>query len=350
MTETAPVRLTSLSHGAGCACKIGQSLLNQILSRIPQFPDPAVLVGTATSDDAAVYQLPGGTQIVQTLDFFTPVVDDPYAFGQVAATNALSDVYAMGARPLFALNIVAFPSTTLSLDILGEILRGGADKAAEAGIPIIGGHSIDDPEPKYGLVVTGILDEGPAFTNASARAGDCIVLTKPLGTGILNTAIKRDRIDAAGIAGVVKVMTHLNRGAAAAARRVGVSAATDVTGFGLLGHLKEMAAGAGLAARISAAAVPLQPGVRALVEEGVYPGGSARNLSGVSPHVDFDGGVDETTRKILADAQTSGGLLLSVPEEKLPALLEALAAEGTLCQAPLGRFEAGTAGRIRVDP
>ena len=350
MSETPTIRLTSLSHGAGCACKIGQSLLTQILARIPQFPDPAVLVGTATSDDAAVYQLPGGAQIVQTLDFFTPVVDDAYAFGQVAAANALSDIYAMGARPLFALNIVAFPSTTLSMDILGEILRGGADKAAEAGIPIVGGHSIDDPEPKYGLVVTGILEDGPALTNAGARAGDHIVLTKPLGTGILNTAIKRDRRDAAGIRGVVGVMTHLNRGAGKAARQIGVNAATDVTGFGLLGHLKEMAAGAGLTARISAASVPLQPGVRELVQAGVYPGGSARNLAGVEPHVDFDPAVDEITRKILADAQTSGGLLLCVPEERLQALLDALEAEGTLARAVLGTFETGPAGRIRVDP
>lgn len=350
MTETQTIRLTSLSHGAGCACKIGQSLLAGILAGIPQFPDPAVLVGTATSDDAAVYRLPDGTKIVQTLDFFTPVVDDPYAFGQVAAANALSDIYAMGARPLFALNIVAFPSTTLSMEILGEILRGGADKAAEASIPIVGGHSIDDPEPKYGLVVTGIIEEGEALTNASARPGDRIVLTKPLGTGILNTAIKRDRIDAAGIAGVVRVMTHLNRGAGAAARRSGVSAATDVTGFGLLGHLKEMAIGAGLAAHISAAAVPVQPGVHDLVEAGVYPGGSARNLAGVAPHVDFDPAVDEVTRKILADAQTSGGLLLSVAPDRLQLLLDALEQEGTLARAVIGEFRSAPAGRILVSP
>lgn len=350
MAENDTIRLTSLSHGAGCACKIGQSLLSRILAGIPQFPDPAVLVGTATSDDAAVYRLPGGTTIVQTLDFFTPVVDDPYAFGQVAAANALSDVYAMGARPLFALNIVAFPSTTLSLDILGEILRGGAEKAAEAGIPIIGGHSIDDPEPKYGLVVTGIVEEGEALTNAAARPGDRIVLTKPLGTGILNTAIKRDRLDAEGIASVIGVMTHLNRGAAQAARKVGVSAATDVTGFGLLGHLKEMAAGAGLGARISAAAVPLQPRVRELVEAGIYPGGSARNLEGVSPQVDFDPTLDEVTRKILADAQTSGGLLLSVPAVRLERLLDALAEAGTLARAVIGEFTSGPAGRIAVTP
>lgn len=304
----------------------------------------------STADDAAVYRLPGGAIIVQTVDFFTPVVDDPRQFGQVAAANALSDIYAMGARPLFALNIVAFPTRDLPLAVLEEILVGGAEKAAEAGIPIVGGHSIDDREPKYGLAVTGILESGSPLTNAAARAGERIVLTKPLGSGILTTAIKGDRLDAAGIDRVVEVMTHLNAGAALAAREAAVRAATDVTGYGLLGHLREMAQASGLSARIRASEVPVLPGALELAGEGVYPGGSRRNLEAAVPRVRFDPAVPETRRMVLADAQTSGGLLLSVPPGNLDRLLRALEARGTLARAVIGEFVAGPAGTIEVLP
>jgi len=307
-------------------------------------------VDGSAADDAAVYRLPGGVTIVQTVDFFTPVVDDPRQFGQVAAANALSDIYAMGARPLFALNIVAFPVRDLPLEILEEILRGGAEKAAEAGIPIVGGHSIDDREPKYGLAVTGILESGAPLTNAAAVAGELIVLTKPLGSGILTTAIKRDLLDAGGIERVVRIMTHLNDGAARAAREAAVRAATDVTGYGLLGHLGEMAVASGLSARLRASAVPVLPGVVELAAEGIYPGGSRRNLDTAAPRVRFDPAVPEELRMVLADAQTSGGLLLSVAPGNLDRLLGALEANNTPARAVIGEFTAGAPGVIDVLP
>ncbi len=308
-----------------------------------------MLVDARTADDAAVYALPGGDTIVQTVDFFTPVVDDPYQFGQVAAANALSDVYAMGARPLFALNIVGFPTGDLSLDILGDILRGGADKAAEAGIAIVGGHSIDDREPKYGLVVTGILGPEGALANSGAVAGDVLVLTKPLGSGIMATALKRDRLDPSGVERMVAVMTHLNRGAAEAARAASIHAATDVTGFGLLGHLREMLLGSGLAARIDSAAVPVMEGVLDLAGEGIIPGGSRRNREAVAPSVHFAGGVSEPLRVVLADAQTSGGLLLSVPPSRLSVLLAELEKRGTPARAVIGEIVTGPPGQVEVD-
>lgn len=319
-----------------------------MLGRLPRVTDPNVLVDGSTADDAAVYRLPGGEMIVQTVDFFTPVVDDPRQFGQVAAANALSDIYAMGGRPLFALNIVAFPTRDLPLAVLEEILRGGGEKAAEAGIPIVGGHSIDDREPKYGLVVTGVLGpEGP-LTNNAAVAGERIVLTKPLGSGILTTALKRDRLDAAGIERVVRIMTHLNHGAAQAAREAGVRAATDVTGYGLLGHLREMAVASGLSARIHASAVPLLPGVLELAAEGVFPGGSQRNLDTAAAHVRYAAGVSTPQRMALADAQTSGGLLLGVAPENLDRLLGALEANHTPARAVIGEFITGDPGTIDI--
>jgi selenide,water dikinase len=344
------VRLTSLSHGAGCACKLQPQDLQRVLRGLPAVHDPRVLVGTATSDDAAVFALEGDTAIVQTLDFFTPVVDDPYSFGQVAAANALSDLYAMGAEPLFALNIVAFPSKQLPLELLGEILRGGSDKAAEAGIGILGGHSIDDPEPKYGLVATGRVHRQRYVTNAGAKPGDVLVLTKPLGTGIFTTALKRDIIPTSREPEIVALMATLNRGAARAMLAAGPHAATDVTGFGLTGHLHGMLKGSGVRAEIDAARVPFLKEVLDLAAGGCVPGGTRANLRYVDPHMDWND-LPEAERLVLADAQTSGGLLIAVPESRLENLLAGLEREATRARAVIGRvLEATpeTRGRIEV--
>src|SRR4051812_20917587 len=260
------VKLTSLSHGAGCGCKLPAAALRPLVGALPGPTDPAVLVGTATSDDAAVVRVADDLAIVQTVDFFTPIVDDPYDFGRIAATNALSDVYAMGGRPVSALNLVAFPLGELGGDVLAEILRGGHDAVTAAGASVVGGHSIDDPEPKYGLAVTGVVHPDEVLTNAGGRAGDALVLTKPLGAGVISTAAKRGLADDALIARGVEVMTTLNAEAALAARAAGAHALTDVTGFGLLGHLHELALASGLAAEVDAAAVPAIEGVLELLE------------------------------------------------------------------------------------
>lgn len=291
---------------------------------MPKINDPNLLVGISTSDDAAVYRLTDDTAIVETVDFFAPVVDDPYTFGLIAAANALSDIYAMGAKPLFALNIVAFPSKTLSLDILQEILRGGVDKVREAGINIVGGHSIDDPEPKYGLVVTGIIHPAKIIANSTAKMGDLLILTKPLGIGIITTAIKRERASRSAIDKAVSVMSFLNKGASEAMVEVGVSAATDITGFGLLGHMIEMIKGSGVGAKIHLGKVPVLEEAWEYVREGIVPGGSRANLEYVNPGVEWGKGISEDAKLILSDAQTSGGMLISVPKEKEVLLLNAL--------------------------
>ena len=291
---------------------------------MPKINDPNLLVGISTSDDAAVYRLTDDTAIVETVDFFAPVVDDPYTFGLIAAANALSDIYAMGAKPLFALNIVAFPSKTLSLDILQEILRGGVDKVREAGINIVGGHSIDDPEPKYGLVVTGIIHPAKIIANSTAKMGDLLILTKPLGIGIITTAIKRERASRSAIDKAVSVMSFLNKGASEAMVEVGVSAATDITGFGLLGHMMEMIKGSGVGAKIHLGKVPVLEEAWEYVREGIVPGGSRANLEYVNPGVEWGKGISEDAKLILSDAQTSGGMLISVPKEKEVLLLNAL--------------------------
>src|ERR687886_606435 len=273
---TAP--LTSLSHGAGCGCKLSAADLRPIVASLPRPADPRVLVAADTADDAGVVQLSPELAIVQTADFFTPIVDDPYAFGRIAATNALSDVYAMGARPVSALNLVAYPLETLGPDVLREILRGGADAAAAAGAAIVGGHSIDDPEPKYGMAVTGVVAPDAVLTNAGGRAGDALVLTKPLGAGAVATALKRGLADDALVARAVEVMSTLNDVASEQARAAGAHALTDVTGFGLLGHVHELAAASGVAAEIDAAAIPAIEGVLELLEDDrVVAGGSRRN-------------------------------------------------------------------------
>ena len=329
---------------------MGPEDLAQVLRHLPACDDPRVVVGTATCDDAAGYRLPSGEVLLQTLDFITPIVDDPFTYGRIAAANAISDIYAMGGRPLLALNIVCFPSKKLSLEVLGEILRGGADAASEAGIPVVGGHSVDDSEPKYGLVVTGVAREEDVRTNAGARAGDVLVLTKPLGSGILTTAGKKGRCSEAALRAAIDVMSRLNRDAAACWKGLDVSAVTDVTGFGLLGHLLEMAEGAGLTAVLSAQAVPVLPEVVGLAEAKVYPGGAARNRRRCDSQVAWSEGVAEPMRMVLCDPQTSGGLLIAVAEADAGELARRLGEAGTLAKAVVGRFEPRGDVPVRVEP
>ncbi len=287
---------------------------------------------------------------MQTVDVFTPVVDDPYQYGAISVANALSDIYAMGARPLLALNIVGFPRGKLPMDVLGEILRGGASKAEEAGVLIVGGHSIDDPEPKYGLAVTGTVHPQRLITNAGGRPGDVLVLTKPLGIGVITTGIKQEKTPPEVAEQAIRVMGVLNRDASEAMRDVGVHACTDITGYGLLGHLQEMAEGSGLSAQISGGQVPILPGAHALAGQGAIAGGTARNVEYLADWVDYDERVDEQTRLLLADAQTSGGLLIAVAADRLPALDEALRRRGVSPVARVGSLEPGPAGRIVVVP
>ena len=306
-----------------------------------------MLVDASTGDDAAVYRIADDRALVVTLDFFTPIVDDPYDFGRIAAANALSDVYAMGGRPLFALNLLSFPRGLLDEGLAEEIIRGGAEKAAEAGIAVLGGHSIDDAEPKYGMVAVGEVDPGAMLANDGARVGDDLVLTKPLGTGIVATAVKAGKCPAGLLEAAVDSMARLNRGAAEAARAVGAHAATDVTGYGLTGHLGIMARASGVGARIDAARVPLLEGVEDLVEAGFVPGGTRRNRADGAESVTVEGDVSETVQVLLADAQTSGGLLISCPPGRTGELVEALGAEGDTAWV-VGRVTPGPAGRIVV--
>jgi selenide,water dikinase len=306
-------------------------------------------VGIEGSDDAAVFRLDARTALVQSVDFFTPIVDEAYDWGRIAAANALSDLYAMGARPLMALQLVGWPRDRLPFDLLGEVLEGGAAVLAEAGCVLAGGHSIDDPEPKYGLAVTGLADPERIVTNRGGRPGDLLVLTKPIGTGLVTTGVKRGVVPAGMRDAAVAAMAALNAGAARAMLAVGVQAATDVTGFGLLGHLSEMLSGGGIGAEIRASAVPLLPGARDLAEAGVVPGGTVRNLAGAAGFTDF-GDLDEPGRLLLADAQTSGGLLIAVEAERVAALVTALEAEETQAAAVVGRLTGEHPGRIRIAP
>lgn len=305
------------------------------------YEDPAVLVDASTGDDAAVYQISEDRALVATTDFFTPIVDDPYDFGRIAAANALSDIYAMGARPLFALNLVAFPRDLLDQNILPEILRGGSDIALQAGIAIIGGHTIEDKEPKYGLCVIGEINPALIKRNATAQPGDLLVLTKPIGTGVIATALKKDAASAEVIAEAVRSMTTLNRPAAEAMLNVGAHAATDVTGFGLIGHLSSMLRASGVSARIRAGLVPLLPGARELAEAGHIAGGTRRNLADAQHFTTWSDDVSEVDRLLLCDAQTSGGLLISVAAEYADDLIDALRAAPTLAAAIIGDVRAG---------
>jgi selenide, water dikinase len=335
----ATVPLTSLAHGAGCGCKLGPAELLPLVRALPVQHDPDVLVGTATADDADVYRLSDDVALVQTVDFFTPIVDDPYDFGRVAAANALSDVYAMGGRPVTALNLVAFPLERLGPDVLGAILRGGLDVCAQAGVAVVGGHSIDDPEPKFGLAVTGVVAPDALLTNAGGRTGDVLVLTKPLGVGAISTAAKRGACPAELLHAAVEVMVGLNAGAAGAARAAGAHALTDVTGFGLLGHLHSLARASGVAAELDAAAVPAIAGVEALLEdEDAVSGGSRRNRAYADGFTRWADDVPPWRRRLVCDATTSGGLLAAVGPE----------AAGTLPGPVIGRLVDGPAGAIAV--
>ena len=306
-----------------------------------------MLVGLETGDDAAVYQVRPDLALVVTTDFFAPVVDDPYTFGAIAAANALSDVYAMGGTPLLALNLVAFPVKELALEILADILRGGLDKAREASIDILGGHSIDDHEPKYGLAVTGTIHPARVVRNRGGRVGDRLVLTKPLGTGIITTALKHQVATAPAEAAALQAMLQLNAGAAAAMVEIGVHAATDVTGFGLLGHLHYLARASGVAARVEASAVPLLPDVERLAEAGEVPSGTRRNQQFLEPRVRFAASVPAARRTVLCDAQTSGGLLIAVEAPRKDGLLQALA-QRTVQGVEVGELVDGDAGVIDV--
>jgi selenide,water dikinase len=324
--------------------------LTQVLRLLPKVDDPNILVGTNTADDAAVYRISDDLAIVQTVDYFTPVVDDPFTFGMITAANSLSDIYAMGAKPLFALNIVGFPSKQLPLEVLAEILKGGATKAAEAGISIIGGHTIEDSEPKYGLVVTAVIEPQKVVTNAKAKPGDVLVLTKPLGIGIITTAIKRGVVAKETINKVVEVMSTLNKSGAEVMVEVGVNACTDITGFGFLGHLHEMVKGSGVGAKISLGKVPVLSEAWELIAQGIAPGGTYKNLEYLQNDIIWDNSISVEAQLILADAQTSGGLLIAVPSEKAHPLVTALEQAQVPVVAIVGEIVADPACRIQVIP
>jgi selenide, water dikinase len=354
VTTTEPVRLTRFSHGAGCACKLSPADLRTVLGLVrgldaPVGPaaDSDLLVGLDAADDAAVYRLRDDLAVVVTTDFFTPIVDDPYDWGRIAATNALSDVYAMGGAPLLALNLVAWPRETLPFELLARVLDGGADVVRAAGALVAGGHSIDDAEPKYGLAVVGTVHPDRVFTNAAARAGDRLVLTKPIGLGVISTAVKRDAATPELIAEAVRVMTSLNAGARDASLELGdaVHAATDVTGFGLVGHARELLAASGVAGEIDAAAVPVISGVRELVADGMVAGGTQRNHAFVSDTTEW-GALSEAAQLLLADAQTSGGLLIAVAPDRTDDLVDALGRHDALAAAVVGQCVVGSAGHI----
>ena len=319
--------------------------MDQILKSLPRIVDPNVLVGT--EDDAGVYKITDDIALVQTVDFFTPIVDDPYDFGAITAANALSDIYAMGAKPLTALNLVAFPKDG-PLEVLGEIMRGGAEKAREAGVSIIGGHSIDDKEPKYGMAVTGVVHPNKMALKGGARAGDKLVLTKLLGIGIISTAIKVGKASEEIIAAAVQSMKTLNKAAADAMIEAGVRGATDITGFGLLGHLHEMLHVSGMSARLSLSQIPFFDGVKELARLCI-PAGTRSNLRYVNDKIAWAETITEDEKLMLADAQTSGGLLIAVSPDKLDVLLTGMAARDVATRAVIGEVVAGEAGRIIVD-
>ncbi len=318
-----------------------------MLRHIQPSDDPNLLIGFEKGDDAAVYRLSDEIAVVLTVDLFTPVVDDPYQYGLIAAANAFSDIYAKGGRPLLALNVAGFPRR-LPLEILAEMLRGGADKAAEAGVIIVGGHTIDDAEPKYGLAVTGFVHPSKIVTNAGARPGDLLYLTKPLGLGVITTGIKQEKTPPGVAAEAVRVMETLNREASEAMLEAGAHACTDVTGFGLLGHLHEMVEAAGTGALVALPAVPVLDGARAVAALGAVAGGTARNLEWLEDKVAWDAEIDEISRTLLADAQTSGGLLIAIPPERAGVLEEALRGRGVETVAKIGAITGRGDRAIRV--
>ena len=343
-----PIKLTSFSHGGGCGCKIAPGVLSEILKNSTGFPVPKeLMVGIETADDAAVYKLNDEQALIATTDFFMPIVDDPFDFGRTAATNAISDVYAMGGTPIMALALVGMPVNKLPLETIGQIIRGGESICAEAGIPIAGGHTIDSVEPIYGLVVLGLVHPSKVKRNADAKAGDVLILGKPLGVGVLSAALKKGQLDADGYAAMIANTTKLNKPGKALAEMAGVHALTDVTGFGLLGHLLELARGAKLTAQLDMANIPLLPGVEQLAHDGFFTGASGRNWDAYGMDVELGADVGDTQRVLLTDPQTSGGLLVACDPGSVDEVLALFAREGFGHAAVIGRMEAG-APRVKV--
>lgn len=339
-----PIRLTQYSHGAGCGCKISPQVLEVILAGSgAQNLDPNLWVGNASRDDAAVYAIDDERGVVSTTDFFMPIVDDPFDFGRIAATNAISDVYAMGGTPIMALALVGMPVNKLPLETIGLIIRGGESICAEAGIPIAGGHTIDSVEPIYGLVVLGLVHPSKVKRNADARAGDVLVLGKPLGVGVLSAALKKGKLGEEGYAAMIANTTKLNKPGKALSELPGVHAMTDVTGFGLLGHLLEMARGAGLSARLEMAQIPLLPGVEQLAHDGYFTGASGRNWEAYGKDVTLDAGVSQARHMLLTDPQTSGGLLVACDPASVDEVLALFRSEGFGDAAVIGAMAEGAA-------
>ncbi|MBK9114229.1 MAG: selenide, water dikinase SelD [Betaproteobacteria bacterium] len=346
--DAVPLRLTSFSHGGGCGCKIAPGVLSDILAKsAPSLVPPQLLVGIETSDDAAVYRINDRQAIVATTDFFMPIVDDPFDFGAIAATNAISDVYAMGGTPLFALALVGMPVSQLPVDTIRKILQGGESVCAKAGIPIAGGHTIDSVEPIYGLVAIGLVDPANLKRNAGALPGDRLVLGKPLGVGVYSAALKKEKLSPDGYAAMLASTTQLNTPGIALGALPGVHALTDVTGFGLLGHLLEICRGSRVGAAIEFGRVPLHPGTLDFVRQGVVTGASGRNWAGYGADVDLSAGIGEPERALLTDPQTSGGLLVACAPEAVADVLAIFRREGFAAAADIGAVTAG-APRVAV--
>jgi selenide,water dikinase len=337
------IRLTSFSHGGGCGCKIAPGVLSEILKNAGGIVPKELLVGIETADDAAVYKLNDQQALIATTDFFMPIVDDPFDFGRIAATNAISDVYAMGGTPIMALALLAMPVNQLPLEVIRRVIEGGESVCTAAGIPIAGGHTIDSVEPIYGLVALGLVHPDKVKKNSDARPGDVLVLGKPLGVGVYSAALKKDKLDAAGYAQMIASTTKLNTPGRTLSNLPGVHALTDVTGFGLLGHLLEMARGAKLAATVRMRDVPLLPNVEALAAEGFVTGASGRNWAGYGQHICM-GQVSEVHKALLTDPQTSGGLLVACTSDSVDAVLQQFRAEGFDRAAVIGELSAGPAG------
>ena len=349
MNEQTELRLTSFSHGGGCGCKIAPGVLADILKRSSGFPVPKeLLVGIETADDAAVYKLNDEQALIATTDFFMPIVDDPYDFGRIAATNAISDVYAMGGTPIMALALVAMPINKLPIDVIGKIIQGGESVCAEAGIPIAGGHTIDSVEPIYGLVVMGLVHPSRIKRNADAKAGDKLILGKPLGVGILSAALKKNALDAEGYRAMIDNTTKLNKPGKALSEMPGVHALTDVTGFGLLGHSLELARGAGVTVRLNMPQVPLLPNVQALAEKGCVTGASGRNWAAYGHDVSLAEKISPVQQALLTDPQTSGGLLVSCAPDAVEEVLALFRREGFAHAAVVGEVQEGPA-QVQVD-
>ena len=344
-TPATQPRLTSLSHGGGCGCKIAPGVLSEILKGISAMPLPeALMVGIETADDAAVYKLNDEQALIATTDFFMPIVDDPFDFGRIAATNAISDVYAMGGKPILALALVGMPINVLSTETIAKILEGGASVCRAAGIPIAGGHTIDSVEPIYGLVALGLVHPSRVKRNADARVGDKLILGKPLGVGILSAALKKEKLDAAGYAQMIAVTTQLNTPGPDLAALQGVHALTDVTGFGLAGHALEIARGARCTVEINWASVPLLDGVRALAAQGMVTGASGRNWAGYGADIGLSPGLSALDQALLSDPQTSGGLLVSCAPDAVDAVLAIFKQHGFAQATEIGQISAATEG------